>query len=382
MSETHVSAPPATPTQTPARKGGTLFGCAFNLSLLLNVVIGVCLVLAWFGIIGKGGLFGGDSSTLVERHYAGDSRARDKIAVIHIDGVLLEGLLGHAHRQIDTAARDQNVKAVVLRINSPGGSITASDDLHRRVVELRDGNPKKNTSPKSLIVSMGSIAASGGYYIAMPAQTIYAEQTTLTGSIGVFASFPNVKGFADHHQIGLTTIKQGEIKDSGSPFKEMTAKEKQVWQDMVDHAYEQFVGVVETGRKQLKGKMLEPIEIQPVNAGPVKIGQPRAEKYTRYRADGGIFTADKAEEFNLIDKLGTLDDAVEAARDAAQLSEKYRVIEYNRPRSLADLILGAQAPNSGTVFDPTRLKNSLAPRIWYLAPGYEFTGMLAAAEQP
>jgi protease-4 len=360
-----------------------LLGCAFAVSLLLNVValgcfVCLCLVLLLF----RGGSDGGPT-VLGEHHHSGDTSAKDKVAILRLEGVILEGFLGYVHRQIDAAAADKSVKAVVLRINSPGGSITASDDLHRRLTELRDGNAKKKANPKPLVVSMGSIAASGGYYVAMPAKTLLAERTTLTGSVGVFASFPNVKGFTDEHKISMITIKQGEIKDSGSPFKEMTDKERQVWQDMIDHAYEQFLAVVAQGRPDLKKEtLLESIEVQPVNAGPHKADAQPPKKYTRYRADGGVYTADAALELKLIDRIGTLDDAVRAAHDAAQLGEHYEVIEYERPRSLRELLFGVWSPQpQGGLLDPGRLKNGLAPRLWYLAPGYEVSGFLAAVEQ-
>src|SRR5206468_2403943 len=149
----------------------------------------------------SGSFFSGVSSDpshspLTERLYSGSASAKDKIAIISLDGVIAEGLLGFVHKQIDQAAKDNSVKAVVLRINSPGGSITASDDLHRRLIELRDGNKARKTTGRPLVVSMASLAASGGYYVAMPAQTLVAERTTLTGSIGVYASFPNVKKLA------------------------------------------------------------------------------------------------------------------------------------------------------------------------------------------
>src|SRR5207253_496443 len=133
----------------------------------------------------------GDGGRLTEKLYAGPATASDKVAVVRIEGVLLEGLTGFAQKQLDRAAADTSVKAVVLRINSPGGTITASDDLHRRITDLRDGNAPKNTAPKPVVVSMGSLAASGGYYIAMPAGTLFAERTTLTGSVGVYAALPN-----------------------------------------------------------------------------------------------------------------------------------------------------------------------------------------------
>src|SRR5439155_9136135 len=172
------------------------------------------------------------------------------------------------------AAGDKHVKAVVVRIESPGGTITASEDLHRRLVHLREGTTPKSQppgtapNPKPLVVSMGAMAASGGYYIAMPAQSksksgeqpekkLFAERTTITGSIGVYASFPNIAKFAKDHGIEMDMIKAGDVKGSGSLFHEMTPQERQPWEDMVEHAYRQFLDVVEEGRPALKGKLTE-----------------------------------------------------------------------------------------------------------------------------
>jgi protease-4 len=359
-----------------------LLGCAFALSFALNILAGLVILL---GCLGLFALRKPDTSIqpLTEQHYAGKSGAADKIAVITLDGIILEGLMSFVHKQIDQAAGDKHVKAVVLRINSPGGSITASDDLHRRFVELRDGNAKKKHDARPLLVSMGALAASGGYYVAMPGQTLFAERTTLTGSIGVYSSFPNIKELGQKIGVSLTTIKQGQIKDSGSPFAEMTVHEKRVWQDLVDEAYQSFLKVVEQGRPALaNGKLLRPLKITPVRAGPdfLQNGEER-EPYTRYLADGGIWTGEKALQFQLIDKIGTLDDAIKAAHDAAQLDEDYQVIKYERPNTIMDLLgLGvySNAAPAGSLLDPARLEGGFLPRLWYLAPGAETSGFLAA----
>src|SRR5262249_54429213 len=154
------------------------FGCLFALSFLLNILAGGLVLAACFG------LFRGvseDSTGLYEKLYSGSKSASDKVAVVTIDGILLESFLGHAHQQLEQAAKDAQAKAVVLRITSPGGSVTASEDLHQRIVRLRDGDKDKNTSAKPVIASMGGVAASGGYYIAAPASRILAETTTTTG---------------------------------------------------------------------------------------------------------------------------------------------------------------------------------------------------------
>jgi protease-4 len=352
--------PPATPAAVPVRRWAVR-----RIALFLLFAGAVVLLVAWLL---------GERSTLEEHHYSGPSSARDKIAIIRLDGVIMEGLLGFVHKQIDAAARDEHVKAVVLRINSPGGTITASDDLHHRLVELRDGNPDKKTHPKKLIVSMGSLAASGGYYAAMPAETLVAERTTLTGSIGVFAAFPNVHKLTDKYGVEMIVIKRGEVKDSGSMFKPMTVEDRQVWQDMVDHAYQQFLTVVEEGRPQLKGKLREEL--------PHEITVPNDEgkkSYVRRRADGGIFTADEAKKLGLIDEIGYLETAIQHARTAAGLGTDTTVITYDRPWSLAESVLGVRAPQPAGQFDLAKLANGLTPRVWYLAPGGELAGFLAAA---
>jgi protease-4 len=374
-----MSDAPAPPVVPGPRR--TWLGCAFTLSLLCNFLALALLLIGCVGVVFRWGWRETPSSELSEQHHSGDKAAADKIAVIRIEGIILEGLLSYVHKQIDQAAGDKAVKAVVLRINSPGGTVTASEDLHRRLSELAAGDPKKGTSGKPLVVSMGGLAASGGYYVAMPASVLYAEPTTLTGSIGVFVSLPNVTELADKIGFRMDTIKQGEIKDSGSPFHKMTDKERQVWQDMIDHSYQHFLTIVENGRTKVlgKGALLEKRTLTPLNAGPDWLMRDKGGPYSRYLADGGIWTADRAVEFKLIDHLGHLDDALTAAHDLAGLGEHYRVIQYEHPRGLVESLLGLRAPEApATALDAARLQNALAPRLWYLAPGYEAAAFAAA----
>jgi protease-4 len=359
-----------------------VFGCLFALSFLVNIAAGILIVLLCLGLLGlRSGLTADSGERLREKHIAGSTAEADKIAVVSIEGVILEGFLSHVHRQIEQAAKDSRVKAVVLRINSPGGSVTASEDLHRRIVRLRDGDKDADWLAKPLVVSMGSIAASGGYYIAVPAGTLFAETTTVTGSIGVYASFPSLTGLESKVGVSMRTIKAGEIKDSASPFKEMTDKERQVLQDMIDSAYVHFLDVVEKGRKPklTRQKLLERFMVTPVRPDPQ--AEPKAAApYQRYRADGGIFTAAKAKELDLIDAVGTLEDAIKAAAKAAGLSA-YNAIQYQKPRTLTDILLNShstQAPAG--LLDIDRLRAAVTPGMWYLAPGYEAAGVLAAAE--
>jgi protease IV len=315
-----------------------------------------------------------------EKFHSGKSKALDKIAVIRIDGLIVEDLLGFAHKQIETAGQDKNVKAVVVRVDSPGGTITASDDLYRRLVELRDGNPdKKIDAKKHLVVSMGSMAASGGYYVSMPAKTLVAERTTITGSIGVYAALPNIADLANKYGVKMNIVKRGELKASGSMFKEMTDEERQEWQDMVDNAFQQFLNVVEEGRPALKGKLREKL-VEPRTIHDEDTNKDRTIQYVRRRADGGIYTADEALKYGLIDKVGYLEDAVAEAKQAAGLGDDYKVITYERPLSLQELLTGADAAQQKALsLDARRLASGATPRLWYLAPGAELAGILSAA---
>lgn len=378
--------PTPAPTPSPApppRRAVSVLGCLFTLSLLGNLA--AVLVLGFAGYFYFRGLhlFTPDNA-LTEQHVSGKTSSANKVAIVRIDGILLEGFLDHVHRQLDQAARDHDVKAVVLRINSPGGTITASDALYRRLLQLRDGADEH--PPRPLVASLVGVAASGGYYVAMPATTLFAQRTTTTGSIGVYAAFPNVEQLARTHGVVVNTIKQGELKDSGSPFHKMTDKERQVWQHTVDRAYLDFLTVVETGRPMLRDKLRQRFPVQPLDVGPPPEkgeARPKPPPYTRYRADGGVFTADQALELKLIDQIGTQEDAVKAAARAAGLGEDYQVIRYERNKGLLENLLGIQTPQppSGRLgMDLRQFRGSFAPRLWYLTSGYEITAMLAAED--
>lgn len=324
----------------------------------------------------------GGSGTVYERYHSGDKSAKNKIAIVKMEGVIMEGMIGFAQKQIDEAARDDNVKAVVLRVNSPGGSITASDDLHRRLAQLRDGTVPNhpNKSKKPLIVSMGALCASGGYYISMPSPHLVAEPTTITGSIGVYASFPNIAGLADKYGVGMNVIKAGEVKDSGNMFKKMTPEEKQLWQDMVDHAFDQFLDVVAAGRPKLsKAKLREPIPEETRDITVTEDGKEKTVTYTRRRADGGIYTADKAKNYGLIDQIGYVDDAIAEAAKQANLGTNYRAVSYERPPTLMDVLTRGQTAAPSSRLAAGKVSQAFTPRLWYLSSQSELAGLLSAA---
>jgi len=342
------------------------------ISLVLNVIMCSGLLLP-----DVSSLANTDGLHLHEKFHSGNRTATDKIAIVRVEGTIMEGMLGFAHQQIDQAARDADVKAIVLLVNSPGGSITASDDMLRRLEQLRDGkNPRYPGRPKPLVVSMGSLCASGGYYISMAAQQdavhpkkLFADRSCITGSIGVYASLPNAKGLAEKIGVTMEMIKAGDIKGSGSPFHELTPQERQPWQDMVENAYAQFIAVVETGRPALKGKLTVPL------AAPKQIAKydskgnvidKKGGEYVRKRADGGIYTATQALEIGLIDAVGPIDDAIAEVAKQASMGD-WRAVTFEKPLSLLTALTGveAKAPSGG-------LPNAdLWPRLWFLLPAAE-----------
>lgn len=314
-----------------------------------------------------------------EVFFTGEPTAKDKVAIVRIDGALVEGFTSFAHQQLRRAARDHSVKAVVLAIDSPGGTVTASDELYHTCVQLREGKLPGQQHAKPLVVSMGSVAASGGYYVAVAADLLFAQPTTLTGSIGVYAQLFDVSDGAAKLGIGLPMIKKGELKGSGSPFHKMRPEEEREFSELLEHAFRRFQAVVEEGRNQrggtrrLKAGLREALTLTTLTAPP--------ETYTRRLADGGIWVADQALEYGLIDQIGYLTDAVAAAArlaggDVAQM----RVVRYQRPVTLVDSLLGIRASAKADWTSSTgtlRLRDlpGTTARLWYLAPGFELEGI-------
>jgi protease IV len=235
----------------------------------------------------------------------------DKIAVIDVDGVMFNvqsgGLFGSGENpvsvfqeKLDRAKDDDNVKAVMLRINSPGGSVAASDAMHHMLVSFR-----KETR-KPVICCMMDMAASGGYYLACGGDGIMAQPATVTGSIGTIMQTVSFAGTMEKLGIEAVTIKSGELKDLASPLKKLTPTERELLQKIISRFYESFLGVVLSGRPGLSREKLLPL------------------------ADGRVFTADQALEAGLIDRIGYPGDAVKWAKQQAKVKAA-KVIMYHRP---------------------------------------------------
>jgi protease-4 len=283
---------------------------------------------------------------LVEKELSG--RGNDKIVLLDLSGMLTEqerqgtlipspSIVAELKEGLDVAARDTAVRAVILRINSPGGTITASDILHHEVVRFKERTGKKVTA---VIMDVG---ASGGYYVASAADRIVAHPTTVTGSIGVILLTVNFEGLLEKIGVEGQAIKSGEMKDMGSPFRSLRPEERAVFQGIIDQMYDRFVRVVSEGR-----------------------GIPADE--VRRIADGRVYTAPQALEHKLVDRIGYLDDAVEMTREEAGV-ETARLVTYHRPGSYKNNIYSAVNPSPVTGLIPESWRMLLTPgvpRLMYL----------------
>ncbi|HHL40212.1 MAG TPA: signal peptide peptidase SppA [Deltaproteobacteria bacterium] len=234
-------------------------------------------------------------SVLVAVVTGGEGGFGDKVAVVTIEGLIADST--ETTRLLGELARRDDVKAVVLRINSPGGGVGPSQEIHREVQKLKQ--------KKKVVASMGALAASGGYYIASAAHMIVANPGTITGSIGVIIEFVNARELLARIGLKGVVIKSGPFKDAGSPVREMTDEEKRLLQAVVDDVHSQFVDAVAEGRG------LERAEVEKL-------------------ADGRIFSGLQAKALGLVDRLGNLSDAVRLGSELAGISGEPSVIYPDR----------------------------------------------------
>ena len=237
-----------------------------------------------------------------------------KILMLEVDGVITEssdvadffgtvneGMVGRIREELDTARKDTQVKALVLRINSPGGTVTGSDLLYDEIRRF------KEERKVPVVAQLMGTAASGGYYVALAADEIHAERTTVTGSIGVIFSGVNIAGLMEKFGVENQTITSGKFKDAGSLLRRMRPDERAQLQSVIDDLYARFVEVVQAGRTKLSADQV------------------------RALADGRIFSATQAKQAGLVDEIGSLDSSVRRARELAGLSAA-SIITYHRPR--------------------------------------------------
>jgi len=231
--------------------------------------------------------------------------SEDRIALVRVEGVILDAqaTIGELKR----FSENPSVKAIVLRIDSPGGGVVPSQEIHDAVKRIRSKNNK------AVIASMGSVAASGGYYIAAATDRIVANPGTLTGSIGVIMETANVEGLLQKIGVEGVVIKSGKYKDVGSPLRKMTDEERGLMQAVMDDVHKQFIEAVAEGRS---------LELNVAQA----------------LADGRVFTGRQAKDAKLVDELGDLEDAIQLAAEVAGIEGEPKVVEPRRRFSLRELL--------------------------------------------
>lgn len=228
----------------------------------------------------------------------------DGVAVINVDGIIIDST--PYIKSIRKIRESDSVKAVVVRVNSPGGAVAASQEIYAELRSLGESVP--------VVASMGTVAASGGYYVACAASTIYANPGTVTGSIGVIAQFASYEQLLEWAKVEVEVIKSGEFKDLGSPLRKMPEAEKAYLQTLVDSVHSQFKDTV-SKRRSLS-----------------------AEKVASL-SDGRIFTGSHAKELGLVDRVGTIETAIAEARKLGGLDEDSWIREYPiRKKTLVDFV--------------------------------------------
>jgi protease-4 len=321
------SQPPIFVTTNAPRRGGRGW---MVLSLVLLGILGVVMLgrMASFMMGGGSHATGTQSGRYFEEITVENPMAGDKIVVVPVEGMITSAPWDPSGRsmvdviedQLKLAAKDPKVKAVVLKVDSPGGEVLASDDISRAITQFQD---KHN---KPVIAAMGGLAASGGYYVSAPCDYIVANELTLTGSIGVIMSTFNYRGLMDKVGLKPNVFKSGKFKDMLRGSKtpdEVDPAEEQMIQDMIMETFAKFKSVVKNGRERAAAR----------NKIEGKTLVPNWEEY----ADGRILTGKNAFELGFVDKLGNFQTALDVARRMAGISGNAHVIRYQEPFSLARL---------------------------------------------
>ena len=260
--------------------------------VLIVVVTAVVLGALFFGIVFLASLLSGNKRSSTTLKMVG----ADKVALVRLEGLLITA--EPVVEELNDYAEDSSVKAIVLRIDSPGGGVVVSQEIYNAVKNARKEG-------KKVVASMGTVAASGGYYVAAAADRIVANPGTLTGSIGVKMEFANIEKLLEKIGVRGMVVKAGEYKDVGSPFREMSAQEKKLLQDVIDDVHSQFITAVAEGRNMQEAEV-------------------------RAIADGRIFTGRQALDLKLVDQLGDLADSIKVAGELVGIHGKPRVIEKRK----------------------------------------------------
>jgi protease IV len=329
--------PSPSPAAVRSTRSGSGWRIFWGIILAFSVLANIALVLMLIGIVAV--FAAGERGTLSEE-VVREGPSANKIAMITVQGIIRGDLANDVYRQLKAARRDSHVRALIVRVDSPGGTISASDQIHEQIEKFR------KEEKKPVVAFMQGVAASGGYYASVASDQIVAEPTALTGSIGVISWWFVVQHLLED-KLGVlpVTVKSGP-KDWPSSFKEPTPEELKYMQDkLITPAYERFVRIVAEGRK--KSLTLDQV---------------------KKLADGSIYGAQEALDVKLIDKIGYLDDAVALAKSLAGIQQA-EVVRYRKPFSLSDL-LSYRAPNTLLKLDRTTLYELGTPKILYLWSAY------------
>jgi len=280
-----------------------------------------------------------------------EGKGTSKILLLDLSGLLSEDvpgfsigappprvpLLARVREELRKAEEDERVKALIVRINSPGGTITASDILYHELLAF------KARKKVPVIAAIMDVGASGGYYAALAADTIVVNPTTITGSIGVVMITVNAQGLLEKIGVAPLAIKSGPMKDAGSPFRPLTDAERAVFQGIIDEMYGRFVGLIAQSRRM-------------------------SEDRVRGFADGRVYTADQALKLGLVDRIGYLEDVVALAKERAGLDQA-KVIMYHRPKEYRANIYSLTPPPSNAESTLAQFAAALGgggPRFLYL----------------
>jgi len=250
----------------------------------------------------------------------------EQIAIIRIEGVITGS--EEITEILDRVSKDDQIKAILLRIDSPGGAVVPSQEIYDAVRKIKLAGKKK------VVTSMGTVAASGGYYIAAASNYIMANPGTLTGSMGVIMEMANFEGLLQKVGVESVTIKSGANKDAGSPFRKMTKEEHLLFQNVLDDVHDQFMTAVSEGRS---------LEMEKV----------------KRLADGRIFTGRQAQKEGLVDELGNLTDAIAKTAQMAGIQGKPQVVETQQGISFFKMLQG-RFPGAGGYYPSMRLNALLA----------------------
>ncbi|MFZ5906307.1 MAG: signal peptide peptidase SppA [Nitrospirota bacterium] len=250
----------------------------------------------------------------------------DKIALIRVEGPILDSQ--NTIDELKGYVKDSSIKAIVLRVDSPGGAVAPSQEIYEEV--------RKAVVKKKIIVSMGSVAASGGYYISAPASRIIANPGTLTGSIGVIMEIPNLEGLMNKIGVKTEVIKSGKHKDIASAFRGIGKEEREILQKVLDNVHEQFITAVAEGRRMLRD------DIKKI-------------------ADGRVFTGEQALRAGLVDELGNLEDAIKAAASLAGIKGEPVVVTKKEKLSVINLLREGVPKELRDMFPTVKLKYLFIP---------------------